>query len=147
MDEQTAQQPETREAAAEPKTLWNALFGAVVTILLSFTVISPLLGGGLAGYLQRESPMRGLRVGAISGAMAMVPFVLMVLFGLTMVASMPGGGLGIPGATELVVVLVMFVVLAAWTVGLSAAGGYLGAALRNRLRSEATTAGTPDHAD
>jgi hypothetical protein len=39
--------------------LRNAVIGAAVTVGLSFTGVSPLLGGGTAGYLQRESSKRG----------------------------------------------------------------------------------------
>ena len=108
-------------------TLLNALIGAVVTVVLSFTGFSPLLGGGVAGYLQRGERSDGLRVGALSGAIAAIPFLL--LFGLfggfVFTGSMMGPGMGLPGATALVFVFGIVFALA-WSIALSAVGGYLG---------------------
>lgn len=107
-------------------TLFNAVVGAVVTVVLSFTGFSPLLGGGVAGYLQRGDRAEGARVGAISGAIASIPFVVLLVavfsfFGLFLT----GGDLGVAGA-GFAIVLVVFVLALAWNVGLGAIGGYLG---------------------
>lgn len=112
-------------------TVRNAAVGAVVTLVLSFTAVSPLLGGGVAGYLQREPPRRGARVGAISGAIASVPFFLVVVLGAALFLGSASAGVGLPGAVELVIIfLVVLPALTLWTVGLSALGGYLGAYVR-----------------
>lgn len=111
----------------EGDTVINAVIGAAVTVVLSFTAFSPILGGGVAGYLQRGERSDGLRVGALSGAIATIPFLLLIaLFGsLLFSGSTIGGGVGIPGGF---VILVLFGVVFAlvWTVVLSAIGGYLG---------------------
>lgn len=117
-------------AMGEGDTLLNALVGAVVTVVLSFTGFSPLVGGGVAGYLQRGERMDGARVGAIAGVIATIPFLLAfpLLFGLVFTGSLFGGygvefGLsGLFGAFLLVAVLFAFV----WNVVLSAVGGYVG---------------------
>lgn len=110
-------------------TLINAVIGAVVTIVLSFTGISPVLGGGVAGYLQDESRRRGARVGAIAGAIAAVPFLLLMAFAF--VFFLAGGAVGLPGGVELlVIVFVLLPFLLAWNVGLGALGGYLGTYVR-----------------
>lgn len=118
-------------------TLRNAVIGAVVTVVLSFTGFSPLLGGGVAGYLQRESRRSGAKVGALSGVVASVPTVfLFVVFFAVLVAGPTmgrrfGAGVGIPGGIELALVLVLFLpFLILWFGGLGAIGGYLGAYLR-----------------
>ena len=118
-------------------TLLNAAIGAVVTVVLSFTGISPVLGGGVAGYLQRESRRAGAKVGAISGLLAFLPFVLLVVlfFGVVALGPMMGGGAGLPGGMELLVVLLLVPLLVAWTAGLGAVGGYLGTVLREDLAS------------
>lgn len=112
---------------AEGDTLANALLGAVVSIVLSFTLVSPLLGGLLAGYLQGGDRGDGLRVGAISGVVALVPmlgFVFLVggVLGFFLVGGVPPS----VGAVGVAFVLVVLVTSAAYTVGLSALGGWLG---------------------
>lgn len=113
--------------------LRNATVGAVVTVLLSFTGFSPLLGGGVAGYLQRVAPKRGARTGAISGAIAVVPIVLVLGLGFVLFLAQPSA-LGAGGVELAFILLVMFPLLVAWTIGLSAAGGYVGGYLRGDSR-------------
>jgi hypothetical protein len=112
---------------SEGDTVVNAVVGAVVTVVLTFTGFSPILGGIVAGYLQRGERVDGARVGALSGAIASLPFLLLFLTfgGFLFTGSMMGGGMGVPG--EFVVVFLFGVVFAlVWVVGLSALGGYLG---------------------
>ncbi|MUV56317.1 hypothetical protein SAMN04487947_3330 [Halogeometricum rufum] len=126
-------------------TLKNAVIGAVVTVALSFTAVSPVLGGGVAGYLQRESPKRGARIGAISGAIASLPFFLVLVLGLVTLFGTAMGGFGVPGGVELVIIfLVVLPLLFAWNVGLSALGGYLGAYLRSERQSASGETVPPD---
>ncbi|MDG5777399.1 DUF5518 domain-containing protein [Haloarculaceae archaeon H-GB2-1] len=112
---------------SEGDTLINAVIGAVDTVVLSFTGFSPILGGMVAGYLQRGDRAGGIRVGAISGAIAALPFLLLffVFGGFLFTGSMMGGGMGVPGGF-VVVLLFGFVFALIWSVGLSALGGYLG---------------------
>ena len=108
----------------------HALLGAVVTTVLSFVPFSPVLGGGVAAYLNEADSSRGVRIGALSGAFATVPLVLfgfVVVFFLGFFAlGMNGGAVGIGG---LLIVLVLGLFFAVYTVGLSALGGYLGSYL------------------
>lgn len=112
------------------KTFTNALLGAVATIVLSFVPFSPVLGGGIAGYLQRGTRNEGVKVGAISGVIATVPVVAVVLLAVSIFTIVPAGsdvlGLAIGG---LVLGLVVFLVAGLYTVALGALGGYLGAYL------------------
>ena len=99
------------------------------------TGFSPLLGGGVAGYLQAESPARGAKVGAISGAIAAIPLFLIMFLGFALFAAVPAGPGGVPGGVELVVIFgVMLPILLVWFAGLSAAGGYVGAYLHAEAR-------------
>lgn len=112
---------------SEGDTFINAVIGAVVTVVLSFTGFSPILGGMVAGYLERGSRSGGVRVGALSGALAAIPFLFLVFLigGFLFSSPMMGGGFGVPGG--FVFVLLFGLVFAFfWTVGLSALGGYLG---------------------
>lgn len=114
----------------ESDTLLNAVIGAAVTVVFSFTAISPVLGGAVAGYLQQERPKSGMLVGALSGLLAFLPFigVIVLLAGVFLAI---GLGAGIPGSAELLIIFfVIFPLVLAWNVGLGAAGGYLGVYLR-----------------
>jgi hypothetical protein len=112
----------------EGNTLVNAVIGAVATVVLSgFVPLAPALGGGIAGYLEGGARGDGIRVGAISGAIALVPalllgFGVLILFGGFMM------GMGAPrtSAFGLVFFLIAIVFGAIYFVGLSAAGGWIG---------------------
>ncbi|MFB6354490.1 MAG: DUF5518 domain-containing protein [Halobacteriales archaeon] len=121
---------------AEGDTLLNAIVGAVATVVLAFTGFSPLLGGGVAGYLQGGTRRAGAKVGALSGLLAFLPFFLLgfLFFGFFAFVPLMGGGMGMPGGVELLVILfVMVPLFIAWNVGLGAVGGYLGTYLREEL--------------
>lgn len=113
-------------------TLLNAAIGAVVTIVTSFLGVSPILGGGVAGYLQRESRERGAMVGALSGALASIPLaaVLMLIFVLGIAVPFADPGLALGGLGIIVFGFVVLLIVAAWNVALGAAGGYLGTYVR-----------------
>jgi len=102
-----------------------AVLGAVATGLLSFLPVSPVIGGGAAGYLERYGTGRSVSVGALSGFLAMVP-VLVVLVFVTMglyagLATIQYAGLGIVAATAMVFALLL---TAAYGAGLGALGGF-----------------------
>ncbi|WP_415382655.1 DUF5518 domain-containing protein [Halosimplex sp. TS25] len=113
----------------EGNTFVNALVGAVVTAVTSgFIPLSPVLGGALAGYFQGGTRSDGLKVGAISGAIALVPVVAVVFLVLSLLGVVSAGsGEGVlPFAFGGIIVLFIFVALAVYTVGLSALGGWIG---------------------
>jgi hypothetical protein len=109
----------------------HALIGAVVTVVFSFIPFSPVLGGGVAAYLSDAETSDGVRIGALSGLIAVVPLVVLgvlvfAIFGIFTIGGPGGGGMAV-GLGGLFVVLLVGVVAVAYTVGLSALGGYLGA--------------------
>ncbi|MFB6111349.1 MAG: DUF5518 domain-containing protein [Halobacteriaceae archaeon] len=118
---------------AQGDTLMNAVIGAVVSVVLSPLQFSPVLGGAVAGYLQTAETSEGVRIGAISGLLAALPIVLFLgVFGGIFLAVLPfteGPGM-LFGAASGLVILVVVVLTVLVSVGLSAAGGYLGAYLR-----------------
>jgi len=126
----------------EGRFLANAIIGALAGFLLGFVPLSPLLGGGLAGYLQGGSRSDGLTVGAAAGVVALVPALLAgALFAVVFILGGPGGR----GFLVFLLFGALFLVAgAAYFVGLSAAGGWLGIYLRESLhgsdgaRSQAT---------
>lgn len=105
-------------------TLLNALIGAVATFIFSFTMVSPVLGGALAGYLEGD---RGIRVGAISGLMAVAPLVLLAFLMMGVLS------IGMPAFAGAMILLFGVILIPLYVVGLSALGGYLGVYLRTTL--------------
>lgn len=116
-----------RDRPAEPNTLLNVLVGAAVTVvtapLLPFAAI---VGGGVAGYLQRGDLREGATVGAASGAVASVPAFLLVWVAVGVLFL----GLDSLFALTTVVALVLLAVVVGYLVGAGALGGALGAYLR-----------------
>lgn len=118
---------------AQGDTLLNALIGAIVSVVFAFLPFSTVLGGGVAGYLQRESREDGLRVGAYSGLIAAIPILLVVVF----IGSVFFVGAYFEPRAAIGFVFVFFAVVVAlvYSVGLSALGGYLGAYIANEYES------------
>jgi hypothetical protein len=107
----------------------NALIGAVVMVVLSWIPFATVLGGGVAGYLQRGTRMEGARTGAVSGLVAAVPvFAVLGVFSFGAVA----GGEALGAAVFVAIALFALAVTAAVVAGTGAVGGYLGVYLRER---------------
>ncbi|QLD88805.1 DUF5518 domain-containing protein [Natronomonas salina] len=121
-----------RAAAGEATSDYpaHALLGAVVSTVTSFVPLSPVLGGVVAGYLERGDSERTISVGAASGLVVSAPFLVIGVFAAAGLAS------GLPaiansGFAAMVagVVIVGALVSLAFTVGLGAAGGWIGGKL------------------
>lgn len=109
------------------KTWLNALLGAAVTIFLSFIPFSPVLGGGVAGYIEGGNIKSGGGVGALSGVFAAIPLVLIII-GVA--------GFGLIAEGEPVFILfgsVGIVVIGFYLIALSAVGGVLGVYVKNEV--------------
>jgi hypothetical protein len=115
---------------AEGETLVNAVLGAVVSVVLAPLVpFAPVVGGMVAGYLEGGDRSAGLRVGALSGGVALVPLLVLGVVLANVFVFVLSGAVGVPravGGLGLVVLLLGTVFLAVYTVGLSTAGGWLG---------------------
>lgn len=111
-------------------TLLNAVVGAVATIGLSFTGISPVLGGALAAYLDGGDTTNGLRVGALSGLIASIPVGAILVIALLFLPLTGDLGVAIGG---LVIVAAIVAIGVGYTVALSALGGALGIYLADEL--------------
>jgi len=111
-------------------TLLNAVIGAVATIGLSFTGISPVLGGALAAYLDGGDTGNGLRVGAISGAIASLPVAAILLIAIVFLPFTGDLGIAVGGFLFVLLIVAMAV---GYTVALSALGGALGSYLKAEL--------------
>ncbi len=62
----------------------NALIGAVVTLVLYFTGVGPVLGGTVAAWLEEGDKAASIWVGALSAIIAILPIIL-VLVGIYVV--------------------------------------------------------------
>lgn len=128
---------ETGHAGRSRGPVVNALIGAVVTVVTVFVPFSPVLGGGVAGYLQRGGDREGLRVGALSGLIASVPVLAIV--GVIIMVGFFGvavtGEVAIPLALVAITLFVSLFVIG-YTVVLSAIGGFAGAAIANTWTGE-----------
>lgn len=114
---------------AEGDTLVNGLLGGIVAIVLSAIPFSPVLGGGVAGYLEGGSRRDGLWVGALAGVVAAIPIAAVVVAVLLVSgAALVGIGPRAAGGLALFVLFFLFVLVlsALYTIGLGALGGWLG---------------------
>lgn len=116
---------------AEGDTLLNAAIGAAVSIVLSFLPFAAVLGGAVAGYLQvtEKDLGEGARVGALSGAIALVPVVLLLFALGSFIPFLP---LEFGAFSFLVIVVVLFTAVV-YFLGAGALGGAIGAYLVDEL--------------
>ena len=118
------------DPGAPGTTLRNGLVGGVVGVLFSFLPLSTVLGGGVAGYLERDDARRGPAAGAVSGLIAFIPYLLVGLYlGLSPTVTLPGPDLGL--SPTLVIAGTMSFAFV-YTVGLGVFGSLLGGYLRDR---------------
>lgn len=139
-DSETARSQSThasREGSVESSnTLLNALVGAIVTAVTTPLVpFAPVLGGAVAGYLESDGTDgkvdSGVKVGAISGAIALVPLLVIIPFLLFFLFLDP-----VIAVSVFAIATIAVAFLAAYTVGFSALGGLLGVYLREEFGGE-----------
>lgn len=119
----------------EGNTWLNALIGAGVAIVFSFIPFSTLLGGAVAGYLQKGDYGAGAKVGALAGLIALLPLAMILLLIFGLVAVVPGPG--VPERTLMLFVLTFgLFVLVVYTVGFAALGGVIGSYLHREVEPE-----------
>ena len=115
-------------------TVVNALVGAVATIFITpFLPFAPVFGGAIAGYLEGGSSGDGLRVGGISGLIAVIPlFIFLLLLGNLFVLFLAAAGVSTPELAGLgiTVLVLVFLSVLVYVVALSAFGGWAGAYLQ-----------------
>ncbi|MFC7070195.1 DUF5518 domain-containing protein [Halobaculum lipolyticum] len=121
-------------ATSSTGTLKHAVVGAVVSLVTFFLPFSPVIGGGVAGYLHGPDRTEGAKVGGLSGLLAAVPgAVLGTLIASIFVIAGPGQRSGLLVAFALF--LVILLVGALYGGALGAVGGYVGAYLNEEFAS------------
>lgn len=126
---QRAHSRATREEPAKSYAT-SAVSGSVVTALFSFIAISPVLGGGLAGYLEHDASGRSTSVGALAGLLPALVIAIPTAFVLAGLVDglLTVGESGWASLLGLVLVLtVLFVTVVSAALG--ALGGYIGGRL------------------
>lgn len=106
-------------------TFMNAIVGAIVTIVLSWLPLSPVLGGAAAGYLQRGDQRDGAKVGGLAGLIATVPLFLSLLFIVPLFVFAPFGVPVMP-FNGILFAFTLFVLLFLYMVVLGLIGGIVG---------------------
>lgn len=121
----------------EGNTFVNALVGAVVTVVtVSIIPFSPVVGGLVSGYLEGGDTGDALRVGALSGVLALIPALLLLVFVGNVLFVLIAGGMGAPGLAGglgFMFVVFGFLVLLFYVVMLSAVGAWVGLYLKSEL--------------
>ena len=118
---------------AEGDTFVNAVIGAVVGVVLSgFVPFSPVLGGAVSGYLQGGDREGAVRIGALAGAIMLVPMLLLfvvvgpIFLALLGMSGMGMGNMGLAGAIGGAFFLFALLLGLVYTVGFAALGGWMG---------------------
>lgn len=120
---------------SEDKPVTNALIGALVIVFTTPIVpFAPILGGGVAGYLEGGNRSDGLLVGALAGLIAVVPLVFIILLlGNLFVLLVAGTGSTMPflaGGLGAIAIVLVVLTLLLYVVVLSALGGWAGSYLK-----------------
>lgn len=108
-------------------TLLNALIGAVVSVVVAFIPFSTVIGGAVAGYLQKGDQSDAIKVGALAGVFAAIPLVFAIMVLGTVIPFLPA--FGVPGSLSAIFGIFAFMILTfvlLYSVGLSALGGVIG---------------------
>jgi len=119
---------------AEGNTGMNALIGAIVGVILApILPFSTVVGGAVSGYLQGGDRQEGLKVGAIAGAIMLVPILLFLLLLGNVFFFAAAGGVypgpsmfGLAGGVTIVVFVFALLFGVVYVVGFAALGGYIG---------------------
>lgn len=104
----------------------DATVGAVVTLALSFLPFSSVAGGAVAAHRRDASYAAGFGVGALAGVVAAVPLAVLFVPAVGVAVWLGFGVAPSAPAFDLFLAIVAALFLA-YTVGLSAVGGLLGA--------------------
>ncbi|MFC6786763.1 DUF5518 domain-containing protein [Halobaculum halobium] len=127
-------------------SLKHAAIGAAVSLVTFFLPLSPVIGGGVAGYLHGPDRTEGAKVGGLSGLLAAVPgAVLVTLIASIFVIVGPGQRSALLVAVAVFLVALLFTVVYGGVLG--AAGGFVGALLNEEFARPVETDPARLHGD
>ncbi|MFB6070075.1 MAG: zinc-ribbon domain-containing protein [Halanaeroarchaeum sp.] len=114
-------------------TLVNATIGAIVSTVLYFvpvvSLVAPIGGGLVAGYMQKQGVGGGLKAGGTKGFVMVLPAIAIGVFAADMLAGIPIIGGLLTGSLAILVIIIV-----AHSLFLGMTGGLIGGAI----------AGSPD---
>ncbi|MFB6254976.1 MAG: DUF5518 domain-containing protein [Halobacteriaceae archaeon] len=113
-----------------PNTFFNALIGAVISLVASpMLPFATIVGGMVAGYLQGTDLREGGLVGGLSGGIALIPlfFFMWLFIGIALIGSVRS--LFVFGLIGIFAVLFM----ALYFIGAGALGGVLGSYIKQEV--------------
>ena len=111
-------------------TITNTVTGAVVTVVSAlFLPGAPLIGGAVSGYLKESGTTDGVRVGALSGLVALIPLAAVVVGfgGLAFAAVGAGAGPPVAGGVGIAALGLALLSGLVYLVVFGAIGGWIGA--------------------
>lgn len=116
----------SQHSPSKRSTLFNAFVGAAVSVVTAFLPFSPVVGGAVAGYLERQN---GASVGALSDVIAAIPLALVIFLATSLFVVVPD-----PAAGGIFLFISVAVVLASlYTIALGALGGFVGVYLADEF--------------
>lgn len=125
----------------------HALLGAIATGLLSFLPVSPVFGGGIAGYVHRRAGS-ATKAGAVSGLLATLPVAVIGTFlAVGLASGLDQGEVQGLGPVVALAVIVGVIVALVYFVGLGALGGYIAAVIADDDHTTADDGGRIDADD
>ncbi|WP_435318512.1 DUF5518 domain-containing protein [Haloarchaeobius sp. TZWSO28] len=131
----------------------NAAIGGIAAIVLSFVPFSPVLGGLISGYLEKDTQRGGnIKIGAAAGVISLIPMLFLGVFfvGFGFLGALGGADAAMGVVFMLFIVAIFAVIGALYTIGLGAAGGFLAHVLWEddfeRARGRGSQAGYDDMA-
>jgi len=121
----TEQNRDSAETSDRKGPLWDAGYGALLTLALSVIPFSPVAGGVASGFRSDGGYLRGLATGLLAGVFAALPLAVLLVPALRVVSWL---GVGISPSSPAYDVFLALVVglFLAYTVGLSVVGGAVG---------------------
>ncbi|MFT4946870.1 MAG: putative membrane protein [Natronomonas sp.] len=128
-DHQTEYSNGTNPPAGTGTSIRSGVIGGIVAVAVPLLPLSSVLGGAVAGYLERKADRSGTTAGIVSGVVAGLPYLLGGLYLSFGDRAIPGPELGVPSAL-LVAAAAGFTIV--YTVGLSVLGSFAGSCVYDR---------------
>ncbi|MDR5673163.1 DUF5518 domain-containing protein [Halalkaliarchaeum sp. AArc-GB] len=109
----------------------NSAIGSIALIILFYVPLAPVLGGIVAGFLERRSLQAGARAGLLTGLIAIVPLYFALVFLVPLFSIAPFGRPTVPIDT-VSFSAGLFGIVVLYVIPFSTIGGVIGSYLHKR---------------